>query len=213
MKKMLVLFAMSAALSAVPAAASAQSGAAEPDARMFVGALGGVTFGTESGAIVGGRFGYRIARNLHLFGEVGRITEVTPKEIADLYEELIAIIPGDLAVEFEYRVPATFFAGGVRWSQARGRIAPFAEAGAGVGHLTPKFDVRIAGINFTQQVRDLIGDEINTTKFLLMLGGGVNVGVTPSLSVDAGYRYTRIATEDPAVNTSAVYGMLVWRIR
>jgi len=71
----LAIAAIGAALLIAPRLAAAQTAA--PDARIFAGGLVGVTFGTETGAMFGGRIGFRVSRNLHLFAEVGRITDVT----------------------------------------------------------------------------------------------------------------------------------------
>lgn len=205
------VLAVLAGVCAAPSAASAQSAA--PEARSFVGVLAGVTFGTESGAMIAGRYGHRVGRNLHVFGEVGRITDVTPSEIADQFDELVDLIGEDVPVSFSATVPATTFVGGIRWSQARGKLSPFVEAGAGGAHLRADIDVRIAGIDVSDEIREELGEELTTTKFLLLFGGGVNVAVSSSLSVDAGYRFTRIFTDAPAVNCSAVYAAVVWRVR
>lgn len=200
-----------AALLAAPGTASAQTPA--PDAQTFVGGLVGVTFGTETGAAFAGRVGFKIGRNLHLFGEIGRITDVTPKEVSDLLDEALEEIGDEVPVSFKAKFPATYFAGGVRWSKANGKTGPFAEGGVGVGHITSDVELRIAGIDFTDEVEELIGDDTSMTEFLLMFGGGVNLNLSPNASVDVGYRFTRIFTEDPAVNSSSVYAMVVWKIK
>ena len=211
MRNTLAVAVIGAALLIAPRLAAAQTAA--PDARIFAGGLVGVTFGTETGAMFGGRIGFRVSRNLHLFAEVGRITDVTPKEISDQIDEVLDIIGTEVPVTLEAKFPTTYFAGGVRWSQTRGRVGPFVEAGVGVGHITPDVKLTIDGIDFSDELRDEIGDDASANEFLFMAGGGVNITISPMVSVDAGYRFTRIATEDPAVNCSAVYGMVVFRIK
>ena len=210
MRNNLAVAVIGAALLIAPRLAAAQTSA--PDARIFAGGLVGVTFGTETGAMFGGRIGFRVSRNLHLFAEVGRITNVTPKEISEQLDQVHDII-GDDALTLDVKLPATYFAGGVRWSQTRGRVGPFVEAGVGVGHITPDITLTIDGIDFSDELRDEIGDDASATKFLFMAGGGVNITISPVVSVDAGYRFTRIQTEDPSINCSAVYGMVVFRIK
>ena len=62
------------------------------------------------------------------------------------------------------------------------------------------------GIDITNEVRDDIdSSDTNATKFLIALGGGVDMGLSRATSVDAGYRYTRIATDDPSINSSMIY--------
>jgi opacity protein-like surface antigen len=63
------------------------------------------------------------------------------------------------------------------------------------------------GVDFSELIEDeLDGDDTNATKFLVALGGGVTVRPSRSLAVDLGFRYTRIATEDPVINSSMAYG-------
>jgi len=211
MRNKLAVAAIGAAVLMAPRLAAAQTAA--PDARIFAGGLVGVTFGTETGAMFGGRVGFRVSRHLHLFAEVGRITDVTPKEIGDQINEALDLIPEEIPVTFTAKTPTTYVVGGVRWSQTQGRIGPFAEAGVGVGHITADFKLVVDGIDLSDELRDEVGDDISATEFLFMFGGGVNITISPVVSVDAGYRFTRIATEDPAVNCSAVYGMVVFRIK
>jgi hypothetical protein len=199
-----------AALMLAPRLAAAQTAA--PDAQIYAGGLVGVTFGTETGAMLGGRVGFRVARNLHLFAEVGRITDVTPKEISDQIDELLNIIPAEIPVTLDVRFPATYFAGGVRWSQTRGRVGPYVEAGVGVGHITPAVELTIEGVDFSDELRDEIGDA-SATEFLLVICGGVNFTFSPVVSLDAGYRFSRMFTDDPSVNCSSVYGMINFRLK
>ena len=110
------------------------------------------------------------------------------------------------------------------WQQSGRRIAPFAEAGLGFAHLTGDFKVN--GLDIEDVIEEFAGDfgdlidlddviNRSANEFLLTFGGGVNIGLTRTVSVDAGYRFTRIFTEEftpfldtetPAPNTSMVYG-------
>ena len=211
MRKTLAVAMIGVALLMAPRLAAAQTSA--PDARIYAGGLAGVTFGSETGAIFGGRVGFRVARNLHVFAEVGRITDVTPKELSDQIDEALEVVPDDIALTFEVKVPSTYFIGGARWSQTRGRFGPFVEGGIGVGHLTLDATLIVDGVDLSNDLRELIGDNDSMTKVLFAFGGGVNITVTPIISVDTGYRFTYIATEDPSVKCSAVYGMVNFRIK
>jgi len=66
----------------------------------------------------------------------------------------------------------------------------------------------------TSQAENEIGDlgDLSTNEFLLAFGGGVNIGLTSTVSADAGYRYTVIFTEDPKPNTSVVYAAVKIRL-
>ena len=191
-----------------------------PGPRMFAGGLAGVTFGTETSSAIAGQFGVRIARDLFVIGEFGRMQNVLPDEVADqlpLAEEFLEGILG-LPVNIEIKAPALYGFGGIRWAQSGRRIAPFAEAGLGFAHLTG--DLKVNGVDIENILEEFGADfgdvsDLSTNEFLLAFGGGVNIGLTRTVSVDAGYRFTRIFTEEftqlldaeiPAPNTSMVYG-------
>jgi hypothetical protein len=187
-------------------------GPTEP--RAFVGGLAGVTFVTETSSILGGQVGVRIARNLFVIGEIGRMWDVLPGEIADQIPLAEDFIESEFGVraDLDVKAPAFYGFGGIRWAQARGRLKPFAEAGAGFANIRGK--IFVDGVNVTNQVENEIGDfgDLSTTEFLLAFGGGVNIGLTSTLSADAGYRYTVIFTDDPKPNTSIVYGAVKIRL-
>jgi opacity protein-like surface antigen len=182
-----------------------------PGPRMFAGGLAGVTFGTETSSAIAGQFGVRVARDLFVIGEFGRMQNVLPDEVADqlpLAEEFLEGILG-LPVNIEIKAPALYGFGGVRWAQSGRRIAPFAEAGLGFAHLTG--DLKVNGVDIENILEEFGADfgdvsDLSTNEFLLAFGGGVNIGLTQTMSVDAGYRFTRIFTEESAPNTSMVYG-------
>jgi hypothetical protein len=187
-----------------PSNAAAQEGA-------YAGALGGVTFHTVSSGLFAGNAGLRVGRGLFVVGEVGRAADVLPTEIADelddaeaLIEELIGL-PASLRVS----VPMTYAFGGLRWlAPGERRIRPFLEAGLGVAHLSADIRASIGGVPVPD---DLIDDfepvDLDTNELLVALGGGVSIGLTRALAVDAGYRYFHVSVEEdaPAINTSVVY--------
>jgi hypothetical protein len=189
----------------VPVSAWAQGGSA--DARWFVGGLGGLTFGTVTSGAVGGQVGVRAARNLFVIGEVGRMQNVMPKKLQDDFDALIDVLEFDNGVPITVQValPTTYGFAGVRWVQP-GRVAPFLEAGVGFGHVSPTIKkAEIFGIDIKDELEAEIASDLNATEFLLALGGGVTSRLGRVTSLDAGYRFTRIATEDPAINSSMIY--------
>ena len=112
-----------------------------------------------------------------------------------------------MPVSLTLSVPSTYGFGGLRWSPPAGRVAPFVEGGVGVAHIHASVDkAEVLGIDISGDVQDELGNDANATKFLLALGAGVNARMTRSLSADLGFRYTRVATADPAINSSMVYG-------
>ena len=190
----------------LPGTALAQSRADEPT--MFVGGLGGVTFGTVAGVAVAGQVGFEVAPNLFVIGEVGRMQDVLPKTVRDELNAEVDALSRDAGfpITVEVAVPVTYGFGGIRWMRTRSVVAPFLEAGVGVGRASIKIaKAEVLGQDFTDELQDELGADSSDTKLLIVLGGGINVLMTERVSLDIGYRYSRIATEDPAINSSMVY--------
>jgi opacity protein-like surface antigen len=201
-----------AALLATTAPAMAQGPA--PAARGFIGAFGGITSGTaETGSVFGARAGVEIGGGVHIIGEFGRMNDVLPSELRDeldLAESFLELELG-MPVTIDMTVPATYGFVGARWSHRAGRVSPFVEGGVGVAKLTLKLnEVSVGGVDLSSFVRDeLDTSDLETSEPLLIVGGGVNAELTAVVSADLGYRYSRILTEDPAVNTNTFYGMII----
>ena len=211
MRKTLVSIALCSFFLSVPDLARAQSRSA-PDAKVFVGGMGGVTFGgTNAGATIGGRVGFRIARNFHVFGEINWTNDVIPNEIRDELDQIQDFLePGDV---FNVSVRSTIFGGGVRWSLNRGRLSPFAEAAVGAARLKAGLEVRIFGQDFTDEILEEIGEDLTTTQFALTVGGGMNIFVSRTASIDAGIKYRRIYTDVPDVNQFVGYVEVLFAVK
>lgn len=213
-KRTISAIILAAGLLAVTAApATAQ----DYDIRGFVGGLGGVTFGTASSSGVAGvQGGYRISPGLFVIGEFGRFADVLPSEILDDARQF-AEFELDAPVEIDAVAPATYVFGGIRWTRGMGRAMPFFEAGIGAAHGDIEIrEVILDGADVTDFINTLIeASDVETsgTDFLWTFGGGVSVAITDAVSADAGYRFTRIATDDPNVNVSAIYGAVKILVR
>ncbi|HEU5186596.1 MAG TPA: outer membrane beta-barrel protein [Gemmatimonadaceae bacterium] len=184
----------------LPAVATAQD-------RGFVGAVGGVTFVTETSSIFGAQVGARIAPSLFVFGEIGRMQNVLPEDLQDeldLAADLFELEFGT-AMELDARVPAFYGLAGIRWSR-NARVTPFVEGAVGFARLSLDLDARVGGMDVSSLIEDALEEEdTEATKFLLAIGGGINARLIEHLRLDVGYRYSRIFTDDPAINTSQVY--------
>ena len=188
---------------ATPAVAHAQSGA-------FVGGLGGITFGTETSSVFAGQGGVRIAKQLVVFGEVGRMQNVLPSEIQDQIDEFVRSFEADTGVDalLEAKVPAFYGMGGIRWS-TDAPVAPFVEGAMGFAHITLDLHAEIDGVDVTSQAEELFEEEdVDETKFLLAVGGGINARLAEQVRLDIGYRYKRIFTADPAINANEVFAAI-----
>lgn len=194
---------------AVTSPASAQSST-------YAAGLGGVTFGTVGSTAVGARLGVPVGGGgTFVIFEIGRMMNVMPQDVADtveLLEDLAELETGE-DVSLEVSVPATYGFAGLRWSPVTAgsgrRIAPFVEGGFGFGRISLNIDeAEVGGIDVSPIIRDELGDQTSDTEALLALGGGVRVPFHPRASVDIGYRYSRIFTDDPTINSSMVYGAI-----
>jgi hypothetical protein len=178
--------------------------------RGFVRGLGGVSFAGDASPIYGGGVGFRIARNLALTAEVGRVQNIMPGEVQDLLDVAEQEVELELGVPItlDANIPVFFFLGGVRADvPTSGRLKPFIEASAGVGHLSANVHAEVFGVDVSDEANDLLEDE-SASQFMLAIGGGVSFQMSRACWLDAGYRYHRIATEDPASNTSVLYAAL-----
>ena len=189
------------AVSAAPA--SAQSGGG------FIGGFGGLTFGSTSDVAFGGQLGVRAARGVFVIGEVGRQRDVMPGELRDQLDEAVEFLEDEIGglVTVDVRVPITYGMGGIRFAPAAGSaVSPFIEGGVGVAKVSLAVDVQVAGFDFSDELEDLLSaDEVTTTEMMMTVGGGVNVGAG-LVSIDLGYRYLRVFTDLPRINSNMVYG-------
>ena len=184
-------------------AAFAQSGG-------FVGGVAGITFASKTSSVFAAQAGGRVARQLFIFGEFGRMQNVLPEEAEDDLDEAAEFLESQLGttVNLDVKVPAIYGLAGIRWSPDD-RIAPFLEAGAGFARLSLDITAEIAGIDVTDEVEDQLDDEdLEVTEFLLAFGGGLNARLTDRVRLDVGYRYNRVFTDDPTVNVNMAYAAL-----
>ena len=179
----------------------------------FVRGLGGVTLGTETGGTVGGGVGVSLSPHVDIIGEFGWLQNVLPSELQDDIDTaatLITLLSG-VPVTIGAKIPAVYALGGVRGNIPTGsRVTPFVDGGVGVGRISLDIDVEVLGIDISQEVEDELelGDT-SSTEFMLAVGGGINVTATSNVGFDFGYRYIRIFTDDPSIDTSQVYGAAV----
>lgn len=195
---------------AIPALAAAQSPQSTPSG--FAGVMGGLTFGATTSNAIAGNGGIGIAPGLFVFGEFGYMRNVAPREAQDLIDQAVA------QLERQYGVPVTidmvnpqiYTFAGMRWSPSSGRVSPFVEGGVGIGRVSIKVRrYTIGNEDLRKQAQDMVDDEgSGETALLFVVGGGVNAPISKSASVDIGFRYTRLATEDTPISTKMVYAAL-----
>ena len=183
--------------------ANAQSGG-------FVGGVAGITFASETSSVFAAQAGGRVARQLFVFGEFGRMQNVLPEEAQGDLDDATEFLESQLGttVDLDVRVPAIYGLAGIRWSPDD-RIAPFLEAGAGFARLSLDLTAEVAGIDVTDEVEDQLDrEDLEVTEFLLAFGGGLNTRLTERIRLDIGYRYNRVFTDDPAIDVNMAYAAL-----
>jgi opacity protein-like surface antigen len=173
---------------------------------------------------VAGEFGVRVARHLFVFAEVGQFHNVQPSMVQPAVDAADASLASSGAtVTGTGRVPAWHTIGGVRYSiPARGGVSPYVLGGAGFARLSPTAqfiyqDGTLPGATITPTIGDDVTAQVvssgaflqpaATNAFMFTAGGGVEVPVAPHVSVDAGYRVSRISADTPVTAQSVVAGV------
>jgi len=174
--------------------------------------FGGVSFMSETGGIFGAGLGVRLGPHLEAIGEVGRLTNILPRRIQrelDQAARLMQPTYGPLSIDAS--APAVYTFGGLRttWT-ANTRVAFFVDGGGGVAHGTSAIEARAGSTDVSSSVRAALRIKHSETRGLVTVGGGVVVPLTGRLGLDLGYRYMRIFTDDPSIDTGTMSAAVRW---
>ena len=173
----------------------------------------GVSFMSETGGALGGGLGVRLGDHFEVIGEFGRLTNMLPRQIQrDLDEAARTMRPfyGD-GLTIDGRAPAVYGFGGVRASRRAGtRLTLFADAGAGMARGTSDIRAHAGGRDVSADVRSALRIKEAETRALIALGGGVVVPLRDRLGLELGYRYMRVFTDDPRINTGTMSAAVRW---
>jgi opacity protein-like surface antigen len=216
--RVLVLGIVCVAAAAAPAFAQSSQ-----NDRAYVTVGGGMAISPDvtSGDVLG-EVGMRVAPNLFVFGDLGQFHNLQPSLVQPSVDATDAALSATgLTVTGTGRVPALQVLGGVRYTIAtRSTIAPYVLGAAGLARLSPTAQfiygsgtlpgsTPISGDDVTSQLVTL-GDFTQpaaTNAFMFSVGGGVQVPVAPRVSVDVGYRLSRIDADTPLNAHSIVAGI------
>jgi len=208
------------ALTAVVSVVAGAGSAFAQSERVYVDAIGGLamTPGTRSGDVIG-EAGVRIAPRLYVFGDVGQFHNLEPSAFQPSVDQTVATLSAaqGLSTTGTAHAPALFSIGGLRYEPPmNSRVSPYVFGGAGFARLQPSAQFTYtsgpiagltptAGEDVTSQLvsQGFFTQPAATTAFMFSMGGGVDVPVAPHLSLDAGYRYSRVSAETP-VNAQSV---------
>ena len=187
---------------------------AQTEDRGFVRALVGATVGAGPGAVFGGAVGFRASEKLQILGEFGRMTNLMPSSVIDEIEIAAASAAQTLGGKHssDAKARATYGLVGARYNvgMVSGALT-FVELGVGAANVKSSVTAVIRGSETLQgDISNLVSTSFTrstpATKAAVMVGGGIVLGVTQHTAVEVGYRYVRVATSDPGINASKIYG-------
>jgi opacity protein-like surface antigen len=193
-------------LAAAPAAAQAPSSG-------YVRGFGGVSFMSETGGVFGGTVGLRVTPHVDVIGDVGRVTNILPRTIQRDLDAAASELGSYFGspVTIDGKAPCVYGFGGVRLRRVSAqRVALFVEAGAGVARGTASIAAETGGVNVSREVVALLRVKHSETQPLFAIGGGVQVPLNSRLSLDLGYRFMRIFTDDPRIDTATMTAGFAW---
>lgn len=178
--------------------------------RGFGRVVGGVNFGTETGALVAAGGGVRVAPHLVLIGEVGRFSNVLPKELQrDLDEVAVLLAPQfgqQLVIDGGAR--AVYAVAGIRVTgRESARVSMFAEGAAGRARGTSVIHASVGGLDVTNGVERALGFPRSETHNMYTAGAGLTIGAGRHTAFELGYRFVRIqlGSDDPRINASVLH--------
>jgi hypothetical protein len=176
------------------------------DMRGLVGGRIGTTFGTEAAPFFAGEVAGNVARDLQIYGTVGRMNNVLPGSVQDELDDVSSLLTALTRVrwDFEATAPAFVGTGGVRYLiPIRAAARPYAMGGIGFGNIR----LKVKEVDLGDVTDDLIDegylDDDTITKLAFEFGGGAIVPFG-RVYVDVGYRFMKFVDAED-VNISRVY--------
>ena len=192
--------------------------------RGYVTGIGGfaVSSGTTSANTLA-EAGVRIAPHLSVFGDVGRFHDLQPTSVLSSVDTTASLAAAQgVDVTPGARVPAWYSEGGVRYEiPAKGHVMPYVSGGLGFARLSPSPQFTFSSGTFPDGSTPPLGFDVTpqlttagdfttlpaSTAALMTLGGGVEIPVARRWAVDAGYRFSRVATDTPLNVQGAAFGI------
>ena len=182
----------------VPVVATAQE-----QRRGYLEGMFGSARTVESDSAYAGLAAWRVARRVHIIGEVGRLRNAIGDDLTERLaaaEEKIrannqSAFLSEFPIVFEARVPTWYGFGGVRvQGPSAGRLSTYLEGGAGGARLDPQVHLTINGEGLDTEAVAItgLGDGRQQLEFLAGGGGGVAVQAWKRLRLEGGYRYMRL---------------------
>jgi hypothetical protein len=213
MKRLLMSIVLLGMASTVWAQASSmtQQATAASESKFYVSGVGGVTFGNTTGGTYGGEFGIKLSDAFEVFGEGGRMTDVTTSGA----EGAAATIGGYLGTlgkgtpTWDVVTPVNYGAVGLRYVfPPTGRFEPYIAVSLGGANVENKATFALDGTDVTGSLPTYgvsLGSDLSgqTNNFLFTAGGGVRM-LFGGVMADMAIRYGRIFS-DPGIDTFRLY--------
>ena len=169
-----------------------------------------------------GEVGVKVAKNLFVFGDLGQFHNLQPSLVQPAVDATdAALLNNGVTVNGIARVPAWYSVGGVRFMMPTASgISPYVLGGAGFARLSPAAKFTYAS-GALAGATPAVGDDVTpdlvtlsdftqppaTNAFMFTAGAGVQVPVAPHVSVDVGYRLSRVNGDTPINAQSIVAGI------
>jgi opacity protein-like surface antigen len=185
-------------------------------AKWQVQAIGGLTFGSSTSELFGGGAGIALSRSLLVTVEAGAVGDVTSDGMREHIEDVAArtqqMLSGVTGRRFdvvgEASMPAFYGIAGLRFTAPRvSRSRPFVSGHTGFATVDPEVRLLINGDDRSSSFLPAADIPSSRTRLLLGGGAGLTIRMTNAMSVDVGYRYSRIFVDD-GVNLNRVYAAL-----
>jgi hypothetical protein len=164
--------------------------------RGYVHGAGGVTFMSEVAGVFGGEAGFRMRRNLIVFGQAGRMLNVLPQDIQEDIDSAAGVLESltGRPWQFEAAIKATYAGGGLRYLLPFGsRSRPYVAGSVGIVSYAGSLRERELGDVLDQAVSLGVveSDEVKGNEVAYEVGGGLLV-TGGRLQFDAGYRLMNV---------------------
>jgi len=214
MKRLMMAIVLLGVASTVWAQASSvtrPAAAGSGESKFYLSGLAGVTFGNTTSSTFGGEFGMKFGDSFEVFGEAGRMTDVTTSDS----DAAAATIGGYLATlgkgtpTWTVKTPVNYGAVGVRYLFPHaGRMEPYLAVSLGGANVEKKTTFALNGTDITGSLSGFgvtLGTDLagRTNNFMATAGGGVRL-LFGSVLADVGIRYGRIFS-DPGTDTFRLY--------
>jgi hypothetical protein len=204
-------------------ATTAPAVAQPAEERGFVTGTGGAAISVVNAGTFGASAGVKVAPNLLITGNVGRMQDVfanfTRDDMRTAEEQMLN--EEGISLDLRVKMPTMYFTGGVRaLLPAMGVVRPYFAGGGGIARLKPAPVFLVEGLDLTSVMLEdpeLAPAFKKTNRPIANVGGGLTVTVVPHFVVDIGYEYSRIfiketylqSTDSPhqhdGINVNRVY--------